>query len=507
MKPIPIPPPSKGVRADLDPEDVSEDELVAAENVFVRDGDFRVRPGLELFASDVNQRPMKYIQYDHGTSPKVALGTDRGWWVLAGNAWVDISGTALTADDVEHVPVFRTFNKAGITYLLGVNNKDSMKKWNGNDLTYSGVGGSPPIARTMMTIFDRVVIGNITSGPNASPTTVDVSANKDFDTGWGTELVLTLSESAGPIVSMQEFGELNGSIIKSDSVHMLIAQGGNSPFRREMIKNEISGPASEPLVFRTKRGEVGWLGNDGLVSMFNGASIELLPYHIQKQILKSCNPQHLNAGWATYDPERRELWLIYPLLGSNVPNGGLMINMGTLSAYPVRFPGFTITAGAKVKSETGITLGDLTMPVGNMTMTIGELGNASAIRRMVMGDIGGKSYQDLAVTDDGAAIPFYWETPVRGEMERYKNFAKVRHRFKPTTVDQNVSFFVGKRNEAGPVTFGSAHTMNLNVSAGKRKSTGHRTSSEYFSMKYSGDASTEIVYQGAAAYIGPGARR
>ena len=506
-EPIKIKAPKLGVRPDKDIEELTDDELASAENVLRRDGEFMVRPGLELFASDVNQRPMKYLQYDHGNSRKVILGTDQGWHVLAGSAFVSITGTPLTGDDVEHVPVFRTFTRGVTTYLLGVNGKDTMKEWDGNGATYLDVSGSPPIARCMMVVFDRIVLGNLRSGGTISPVAVDVSANKDFDSGWGTELVLLCSETNGPIVAMEEFGDFNGAIIKSDSIYMLIAQGGDSPFRKEHVKSGISGPASEPLVFRMKTGEAGWLGNDGLVSIFNGASIDTLPYQVQKHVISTCNPEHLNAAWSAYDPERRELWLIYPLLGSSVPNGGCMINMTTMAIYPVRFPGFAITAGGKVKSETGLTIGDLTGTIGSLSGTIGELGNSSAIRRMVMGEIGGKSYQDIGLTDDGTAIPFHWETGARGELERYTNLGKIRHRFKHTTVPQNVSFQLGKRKDAGRPVFGTAHTIDIDAAAGSIKRTGHRTSAEHFCMRYSGDASAEVVYDGCAIWGGKGGRR
>lgn len=506
-EPIKIKAPKSGVRPDKDSEELTADELAEAENVLRRDGEFRVRPGLDVFASDVNERPMKYLQYDHAGSRKVVLGTDRGWHLLAGSAFVSLTGAALTADDVSHVPVFRTFTRGTTTFLLGVNGKDTMKRWNGTDPSYANVSGSPPIAGCMMVVFDRVVLGNLKSGGTISPVGVDVSANKDFDTGWGTQLVLLAAETPGPIIAMEEFGDFNGAIIKSDAIYMLIAQGGTSPFRKEHIKSGISGPASEPLVFRLKTGEAGWLGNDGLVSIFNGANIEPLPYHVQKQVISTCAPQHLNAGWAAYDPERRELWLVYPLLGSTNPNGGCMVNMTTMAVYPMRFPGFALTAGGKVKSETGLTIGDMTGTIGSLSGTIGGLGNSSSIRRMVMGEIGGKSYQDIGVTDEGVAIPFHWESGARGELERYTNLGRIRHRFKHTNVTQNISFQLGKRKDFGRPTFGTAHTINLDAAASAKKVTGHRTSAEYFCMRYSGDATAEVVYDGAAVFGGKGGRR
>jgi len=498
MEPLPIKAPTAGVRRDLDPEDISDGEMADAENVIYRDGSFAVRPGFAAFANDIDQRPTAYIQYlfNDGTV-KIVQGTTVGWRVLAGSTWTDISGTALTGSPTDQ-QVFRTFSKAAATHLLGTNGADSPKKWDGVAATYSPMGGTPPRARCMCVVFDRIVLGNLLSGGTISPLAIDVSANKDFDSGWGSELVALLADTEGHIVSMEEMGTLQAAILKSDAVINLIAQAGGSPFRIQWIKAGVSGPASSKLSFKMSTGEIGWLGSDGLLSLFNGASVQETPYRIQKQIVATANLEGFGRGWATYDSDRRELWLVYPLIGSFEPNGGCMINMHTLQVYPFRFPTLVPTAGAKLKSTSGLTIGDLTSSIGSIALTIGELASSSARRRLIIGDSGGQSFEDSGMTDNGTAIPFYWETPVRGQMERFTSIQRIRHRFTPTQGAQAVSLEVGKRNESGSISYGTPKTINL-FSNG-RKSTGHRVSAEYFSLRFSGDASQPVEYSGSAVY-------
>jgi len=443
---------------------------------------------------------MSYFQYqDVDGTVRVVLGTDQGWWLLANNvAWQNITDPAapLTANDHVQVPVFRTFSKANVAWLLGTNGKDVPKRWHGGLADYEPMGGSPPIARCMFVVFDRVILGNLLSGGTISPVAIDVSANKDFDSGWGSELVALLAETSGHIISMIEMGTQQGAIIKQDALYLLIAQGGTAPFRIEHIKGEISGPSSTALSFKLTDGACGWVGGDGDVSIFDGASVSQLPYAVQKQIISTCNTNRLTVGWTAYDSRRRELYIIYPLMGSSEPNGGVMVNMGTKAVYPIRFPTIRPTAGQFVKTQSGLTIGDLGMLIGQIDQTIGELGGASAIRRLAIGDIGGQTYQDIDTSDNGTPIPVFWQSPVRGTAERFTTIGRIRHRFKRTTVTQSVGFKVVKRTKEPDVV----PAKTINIGSTLRTVTGHRISSEYFSMHYSADATQEVDYRGAALY-------
>ena len=507
MEPIPIPIPQGGTRLDLNPEYVPDGFLVNAENVIYRDGEFQVRPGLNVFADDLDERPMGYIIVNHSDGTlRVVQATTAGWYKLVSGAWVDITGTALTGSATDQ-NIFRTFSKAGATWLLGTNGGNTAKKWDGNTATYADIGGTPPRARTMMVIGSRVILGNLLSGSTISPVAIDVSNLNDFDTGWGSVLVALLADTEGPIMAMLEMGTLQGAIIKTDSIYMLIAQGGTVPFRIEWRRNmKLNGPPAPKLATVMDHGQPVWLGGDGTVNVFDGASISHLPYAVQKQITSIWNPARVNRGWLEYDSERRELWIIFPLVGNDDPNGGVLINMDTYQVYPIRFNTFKMSAGAKIQTFTGTTIGELTQPIGSYTQTIGDFGAAGSPRRMVFGEVGGQTYEDIGgPTDGGTSIPFYWETPVRGQMERYTTVGRVRHRFRPTVMSQVVDVKLGQRNEGGNIAYDAAQSINLSQSG--RKSTGHRTSAEYFSLRFEGNASELVEYQGSMLYAAARGRR
>lgn len=506
MEPMTVSAPRMGVRPDLDREDVDELALADAENVLSRDGDFQVRPGFSTLGNDINERPMGYVSVDHSDgSRRFVQGTTVGWRSLSGATWTDITGTALTGGVTDQV-VFRTFSKSSATWILGTNGANTLKKWDGATATYADVGGSPPRAKCMAVVADRIILGNLLSGGTISPVAIDVSAKTDFDSGWGTQLVALLAQTEGPIMSMVEIGDLNAAILKSDAVHLLIAQGGAVPFRLQMVKAGVSGPASPLLATKITDGTAAFCSIDALVSIFDGAGVSTLPYSIQKQIDRSYNQARINRGWMTYDQTRRELWIIYPLKGSDDPNGGVVINMSTLQVYPIRFPTFKASAGGKFRPFTGITIGDLTVSIGSLSQNIGDLGgSANSTGRLVVGDTGGQTYQDLGSSDGGTAIPFFWESSVKGQAERYLTVNRIRHRFKPTAMSQPVTVKLGKRNEGGDVAYEAGKSINLFTTG--RKATGHRNSAEYFSLRFEGDATEEVVYQGSAIYAVSRGRR
>lgn len=500
MEPIQIKAPTAGVRPDLDPEDVADAAMVASENMIVRDGSFQVRPGFKTVANDINERPMAYAQYDYYNNDlKTVLGTDKAWWKLNGSTWTSLAGGVPLTGTEDDAIVFRTFSKAGATWLLGTNGTDVPKKWDGATAAYASVGGSPPRARCMCVVADRVVLGNLLSGATVSPLAIDVSANKDFDSGWGTQLVALLADTEGGIVSMEEMGTLNAAILKSDSVYMLIAQASIDPFRVQWVKSGIPGPASAKMSAKMADGSVAFTGKNGMVSVFDGSNVQQLPYSIQKQITKTANLEQINRGFMMYDPDRRELWIIYPLVGSDNSNGGILINMSTMGVYPLRFNGFFVSAAGKIATTSGLTIGDLTGPIGGLMGTIGSLASTTVLRRLVVGEIGGQTLEENGTSDNGSAIPFYWETPVRGTAERYMTIDRIRHRFRPAQNDQNVSLALGKRNQGAETPdYGTPKTINLKSTL--RRVTGHRTTAEYFSLKFSGNGTEPIVYQGSALY-------
>ena len=479
--------------------------LLAAENWILEDGELRVRSGHTAFANDINQRPTAYIQYEHNDgNNRVVMATTVGWHKLSASSWVSITDIAnpLTGGPTD-LNVFRVFQKNSATHLLGTNGANTMKKWDGNAATYSAVGGNPPRCKTMMVLFDRIIVGHLLSGGTISGLAIDTSALQDFDSGWGSILVAIVgAETPGAIVAMQENGSLVGSIFKEDAIVLAIAQAGaSSPFRFETKVTNVPGPASARAVCAPSDGLNLVLANNGAIMRWDTVSYVSLGSKFQAHIQKVANMANLGRAFAHYDSTKNHAWFFYPERGSNDPMVGIVVNLNNLSMWPFRLP-WAVSAASAANTDTGLTIGQLTSPIGSITQTLGELGSQNSIPRTLLGETGGQAYEQRGESDGGTAIPFYFQTGrnALSNGARYKTVQSAEHRFKRTTLPQNVSVQVGISDAGEDEALSTPKTLDL---AAPPYITGHRKTGKFLSIRMSGSASQPITYRGSYVHVAP----
>ena len=435
---------------------------------------------------------------------RIIRGMVLGWWKFnpGGNFWTDVSGTALTASPTQPT-IFRAFQKSGATWLLGTNGSDTPNKWDGLTATYVVMGGSPPRARAMMVLFDYIVLGNLLSGSTVSGSAVDVSANKNFDSGWnGTTQTEILADTPGEIVAMMEMGKLQGAILKSDAVYNAIAIAASEPFRFELkdilSKGDVeSGPASALLTVQLSEGLIWWLGKDGAGHAYDGISVMTLPYRIQKHVVDTANFASLTRGWGFYDRQRRHVWFVYPETDQINPNIGVIINRDTYEMYPVRWTTLRPTAGGKLDAATGITIGEAVGTIGASLLTIGEY--RSTTPRIVIGDMGGQSFYEGGFTDNGVDIPHFFETGLAGRDENFTTVKQIKHKLAKAAAAQSLTVKLGKSNYGETRVLSTGKTLAVG-SVGPYV-TGHRDTGKYFSLRLEGNASQLIHWKGALALV------
>jgi len=493
--------PTSGVRADLDRPDVGPRALAEGDNWLVRDGEFIVRPGTKTFATDTNQRPMGYVQYEHNDGAlRTVKGTIVGWWkyVPGSNTWSDITegGKELTGTILEQT-VFRVFQKAGTTTLLGVNGKDVPKKWDGDTATYLDMAGSPPKAKCIAISADRILLANLLSGGTISPVAIDVSANKDFDSGWGNVQVSLLADTPGDIISMMELGNLVTAIYKTDAIYVSVAQGGPAPFAYQLKRAAKGlGPVSPLAVAQGPEGIHVYLARDSTLKIFDGVAPRSLADHIDKHIKKTIDEDNSDIGFIFYDENRKEVWVIYPSVGSTNPNAGFILNIKTLALWPISWGTLRMTAGASLFVDTGLTIGDLTGTIGSQSGTIGAYG--TRVRRTILGDIGGESFEDVGNTDDGVAITTLWETGVSdgGQSRQQKTVKEIFHQFPKTANTQNVTVKLGKALDGQERVLDAGKVID--ISGTPPFVSQHRQTGNGFSLRIEASTTEPVKYKGAA---------
>jgi len=502
--------PTDGVRPDLDDLEVPANALRDSENWLRRGGKFRVRPGETAFATNVSQRPTALIQYTHhDLATRIVMGTVASWWRYnAGtNAWVDLAGgVPLTASPTQY-QIFRPFSKAGTTHLLGVNGKDVPKKWDGSAANYVNIAGGPPVARCMMVVADRVILGNLASGGTISPVAIDVSALSDFDNGWGTVLVKVLGEVPGEIVAMEELGYLQGAIYTDHAIAIAIAQDGLVPYRFDFRQN-LKGPTSSQSVVAISEGTHAYLATDGAVYLFDGTTPRSLGLAVQRQIAKTITTDRLPRSWVAWDSDQQLLYVVYTAVGGTEPTRGVVIAFPGGQCYPVRWNGLEPTCGMRLSIPSGLTIGDLGVPIGDLGMTLGEMD--TLVPRFVIGNVTGQAYHDSGLTDAGASIPSYFETGLQRLGERFATIDDIEHFFKSSGGTQKIRVRLGSSDygedrvlEADP----TGTENELDLASGGPYFTGHRLTTQAASMRVEADATQSVEWEGSDVTIKPRGQR
>jgi len=500
-----LPVPTQGVRPDLDPTEVPPEALRDAENWMRRDGRFRVRPGFTPFGGSVGQRPTALIQYlQHDLSPRLVMGTVASWWRydIATGAWVSLAGTPLTASPAQQ-QVFRVFDKASTTHLLGVNGVDAPKKWDGAAATYVNMGGSPPVARCMMVVADRVILGHlISAGPTLSPVAIDVSALSDFDSGWGTVLVKVLGEVPGEIVAMEAMGFLQGVIYLDTAIALAIAQDGPVPFRFDFRPN-LKGPIATRAVAPIADGIHAYLARDSAVYLFDGTMPRSLGLAVQRQIDKTITTDHLQRSFVAWDAQQQLIWVVYPAVAGQEPSRGVVIAMPDGQCYPVRWDGgYAPTCGASIAVPSGLTLGELTVPIGDLSNTLGEMD--TVVPRFAIGNLTGQAMQDSGLADGVVPIPSFFETGLSALGENFATVCDAEQFFiKPTGAQiVRVRFGASDYGEERVLEPDPTGTENeLELSEGGPYYTGHRLTTRFVSARVEANATQQVEWRGANVTI------
>jgi hypothetical protein len=406
---------------------IDENGLAEAQNVLAWDGKFRVRPGWKKQWDSVGQRIMGIIQYDFSSSvtKRIVVGHSTGWACLtsATGAWIDITDTGVggpLTGSVTSQQVFRIFNKGtpNVAYLIGCNGVDRPKSWDGNTSNnYINIVKAtdatvyPPAATRCMAInANRLLIGYRDS---AGSDLVQCSSSNDFTNGWGSYpgsggtdpavLTVALGETPGEIIGMQEMGSLQTAIYKRDAVYTCIAQSTAIPFRFELKRAGIAGPVSTNSIVPLPDGRHAFLAEDGSIMTFDGLSVAPLGgvgewRKIQKAILDTIDWTKKGQAWGCYDQEQGMLWYVFPQSEGNECTGGIVIDMPSMSVWPIRWKRLTMSAGARIYSQLDTLIGDLGNTIGSYSNSIGSFTSESPL--LAFGSSTGQCYKEDGVKDE-----------------------------------------------------------------------------------------------------------
>jgi hypothetical protein len=446
------------------------------------------------------------------------VGTLGSWfsWDIGVKDWVSITDPANVLHGTVGVhQTLRNFYKSGVSYLLGVNGpSDNPKVWDGTSTYYADMGGSPPRAACMACGLNYVMLGNLFYGGVYQPLQVDVSAFNDFDSGWLSTQTVNLSETPGAIVVMQEFGNLNIIIYKTDSIYTAIPVAQLYPYTFQLTQTGIRGPAGPLCVVPTPYGHF-YISDDANIYWFNGTYATPLSKSIQAHIVNTYNPNYLANSWGYYDTKRQLLFFIYCGIGSVVPNQGLCIDtLNNNAVWPISWTNLRMTAGRYNTLETATRIGDMTLPLSSYPVSLTSLNTTGIV--MLWADQSGQIYQEApyATTDGTDAIPFLWETGLAnlGSGRQWVTLQEMEHYFVSAPNSQPITIQAGLSNYGEKPAYTAPYLIDIGAPVGYAPAGGpyitrYRNTTRMVSLLASGEATQNIQWRGTVANGAPRGQR
>lgn len=433
-----FPAPIQGLRRDIAIDKLAPDMLQESQNMVLRRGRFQPRYGVATFGNNtVGAKVIAAIDFGARiqisedqisfTADRLVAMTTGGWryYDSGTGLWADITGVSLSSSNHG---TFRIFQKDGAFHIIGLNGGvDVPYRWSptGGGFAGQAVGGTPPKAKCMMILANRLMLFNLTDNGAysgvISPCGFDVSSFNDYESGWGTTLNGLLVDTPGNIIGALEMGDLQGAIYKSDAIVMAVAQAGTVPFHFEWRDFPEVGPCNERCIISISDGTHLFLGADGAVYRFDGVDTKSLGPHIQKAILNNADRDLsvlTSKAWGFYDRLRNEAIFYYKGTGVNVIYS-VVINLDNLTVWPQSY---------------GISTNDIT--AGGLFQIPGGTSN---LQVTLFSHTTGAAYSEQAniMEDAGNDITVSWVTGVSDfDMpETWKTLTNTYHNFQANVDD------------------------------------------------------------------------
>lgn len=335
--------PDVGELATLSPEKLPPNALWRSQNMLVRDGQLRTRPGLVRVP---NSQP------SHGgwglttgatayrtrlNFPHLVVGTTREVASFTGATWTSrttgflATGTrpafsGVLSGDLDHPSRFTQLEVGDAVYLLHTNGRDPVLEWDGvtedfvpcasDEIPGTGVVPTPvPKFSDFATIGDRIV-GII----------------PPYEVRWGSDAALnlwaqsnfhSLAESPDALVAVKALGTLGGVIYKTDSIWTIFSQGStDAAFYRFEHRGAYAGPASPGMVVNVDGTHV-YMTRTGRVGYFTGSEQAWLADGVWPRIRETIDSVLAHRGFGVYDQTFHEVTFYFPRLVDRNTTPGL----------------------------------------------------------------------------------------------------------------------------------------------------------------------------------------
>lgn len=508
---IPLSPPLLGIRSDLPKHLVPDGFMVDGSNVLARNGVLIVRPGMsDITAAPSANRVMGGIDYrDNTNTQRTVAATTASLHSYDGTNWSAITGATTPTGGEGAQWRFAVFPFSTTTRLIAVNDTDVPQVWTGSG-NFADLGGSPPIARTATTAFQRVILGNVTVSGTRRGSSLWVSGFQD-PTSWAAANQVDLPDTGDVIVEVQSLNTQAFAIYKDMSQWVGIGAGNIFPFIFE-LRGQQPGPVSPASVVRVEDAHY-YVGNDGNVYKFDGNRVEAIGSHIRSLIYNDLDWGNKAQTHGVYDPANREIWWFWPRYATLL-SGGIVYRLpygdvpGAFSSL-MRY-GVTATASFPWEDRGGVTWNDLTAYTWDMasfatTYPTWQSFPVTRALSLIVGGSDGSAWRfNQQGGDDGLAIDAVWELPMRpisgdgyvAQIDVIESF------FKNTVSATSASVIAVTSDTLGDSgTQASPQTVQLSSSGTKLRASYENTTGRFFGVRYRIASATALnEFRGGTVY-------
>lgn len=414
MPPVELPVPTLGERGDINEREMSPNALRILHNA-MRDtkGRLSIRPGyLRLSDTNPGTRIMgsHYFQTTSG-SLKLLAATKTGVWSYDGAAWNDISGSALTGGNLNHVR-FTTFFQSGTYYAVITNGVDVIQKWDGGAGNTQTLGGTPGVS------IDVTVLGNRLLCLQ-SPNKVRISDFNNFEV-FSTDLDLLLVDSGDQLIGMQRVSRTSVAVLGQRSQWVLRAGTGNFPVRPERMSENL-GPVSSAAVVKA-HSKLYWLAEDGNVYIFDGSTPSVaIGWAMVPWVSDRLHDDSYPMTHGVFIENLHKIFWFFPEKGSTAPNLGIFLDVMTMEMGRLSFA-VPITASTLARMPRTSLITWATAATAGYTWasnpyttwdSVGGTGQSERVAILCDQNGVAHAYGRGSGSDDGGAISGEFEFPLK----------------------------------------------------------------------------------------------
>lgn len=334
-----IPLPSKGLVVDRPAEFVDSRSASNTRNMEYDRNIIRKRAGSSALGTALTERVMSIFELQVGSGTRlIRVGlTKVEELAKETSVWSSVTSSALTGTSDDAISVAFPLIAAEKVAVF-TNGIDAIRKiaLTGND---AALGGSPPIARLVMSFGPYLVIAYVTDGGNTYYSRVQWSDTGDPET-WsgGNAGSVNLLEDPDDITGLGTFGNFL-TVHKKTSIYLGQLVTTSDVFRFDRKPTGV-GAVAHGTIANIPSGEQIFLGSDG-IHLFNGITAPLIQSPIQDEIRQDVNPGAVHRSNAVFVDDLDEYWLAVPTGSATDPDTIYKYNWRTQQIYKDKRPGNT----------------------------------------------------------------------------------------------------------------------------------------------------------------------